>query len=118
MRDFFHESDVIRHPPLGDFALQKGQQFLFARFLSRLEDNDQQRPLIPFRVPHPDDGGFVDVGVQPEDRLDFGRVDVLAAGYDHVLLSTRDPEVAVGGDRGEQEPVWERARMPGASPGS
>src|SRR5215813_7191780 len=31
VRNFSNESDIVGHPPFGDFAFEKGQYFLFAR---------------------------------------------------------------------------------------
>src|SRR5215469_8784873 len=46
--------------------------------------------LAPVRVRHPGDGGFRDRGVVLEDGLDLARVDVEAAGDDHLLDATAD----------------------------
>src|SRR5215831_8683550 len=33
VRNLAHKSDIVRHPPFGDLALEEGQNFLFARLL-------------------------------------------------------------------------------------
>ena len=61
--------------------------------LPRLDD--QHRPLAPFVVRPADHGTLAQTaGCRPDDRLDLGRVDPLAAGLDQVLRAAADREVA------------------------
>ena len=54
------------------------------------------RHLLPFRIGAADHGGFGDAGMRDQHALDLGRIDVLAARDDHVLLAVVDEEMPVG----------------------
>ena len=54
------------------------------------------RHLLPFRIGAADHGAFGDVRMRDQHALDLGRIDVLAAGNDHVLLAVVDEEMPVG----------------------
>ena len=70
--------------------------------------------LAPALVGHADDGGLGDGRMRVQDGLDLGRVDVLAAGDDHVLDPVDDAVVALvvalGDVAGAQPPVREGGR--------
>ena len=57
---FFDEDDIIGKPPGGDFAGEELQHRRARKILIGFADDDQQRPLLPFRVRGADDGGFGD----------------------------------------------------------
>src|SRR5438128_1638555 len=48
VRDLVDESDVVRHPPLGDLALHEAEDLVLARPLILLQHDHEQRPLVPF----------------------------------------------------------------------
>ena len=50
MRNFIDEGHIIGHPPFGDFALEISQHIFFAQLCTLIFNNDEQRPLIPFRM--------------------------------------------------------------------
>src|SRR5215470_9785659 len=52
--------------------------------------HDRMNGFAPRIVRDPDDGDFRDGIVQQNRVLDFGRIDVFAAGYDHVLEAVDD----------------------------
>src|SRR5258708_26172004 len=60
VRNAVDEHDVIRHPPLCNFAIHKFQDVLAARARALLELYDPQRTLVPFRIMDADHGGFRD----------------------------------------------------------
>src|SRR5271156_231122 len=63
VRNLTDECDVVRQPPFGDLAVEEIEQFLPARSLAFLEHDHEQGPLVPFRMPHADHGGFRDFGM-------------------------------------------------------
>ena len=62
--------------------------------------DDQQRPLLPFRVANTDDGGLLHVGMAHRRVLEVDRADPFAARFDHVLGPVGDPHEAVGVEGG------------------
>src|SRR5204862_3617308 len=63
--------------------------------LAGLHHHDRLDRFAPFVVGNADHGGLGDVRVVAYRALDFGGIDVLAAGDDHVLDAVVDVEVAV-----------------------
>jgi hypothetical protein len=63
--------------------------------LAGLHHHDRLHRFAPFVVGDADHGGFGDIRVIADRALDFGGIDVLAAGDDHVLDAVVDVEVAV-----------------------
>jgi len=77
----------------------QGRQKLFVGQVLALAHLDQQyRPLAPFRVGAPDDGGKRDLRQRADDRLDLRRIDPFAAGLDEILGAAGDDEVALAVD--------------------
>ena len=58
-----------------------------------------ERPLVPLRVGHGDDGRLGDRGMRHQRVLELDRRDPLAAGLDHVLRAILDLDVAARVDR-------------------
>src|SRR5579862_9910499 len=96
--DFPDEHDVVGHPPFGALAVEEGEQVFFRRALAFLEHDDEQRPLVPFRMAHADYGGFGDFGMTDREVFQFDRGYPFAAGFDHVLRAIGDVEIAVAVD--------------------
>ena len=71
--------------------------------MARLDRDDRHADLAPLLVGDADDGGFRDGGELMQHALDFGRIDVLAAGNVHVLPAVDDVVEAVLVDR-----AWRR----------
>ena len=63
--------------------------------LGRVADHDREHPLAPAVVGRADHRHLVDARVAREHVFDFERMDVLAAGHDHVVEPAVDPEIAV-----------------------
>ncbi len=62
----------------------------------------RKRPRArPLRIRHTDDGNFRDGVMQRQDLLHLARIDVAAAGDDHVLGAVLEREVAVRVERSE-----------------
>src|SRR3954468_7997180 len=61
----------------------------------RSQDNDAVHALAPDVVWHADDSNLHDAGMGGEGVLHLDRVDVLAAGHDHVVDAVDELEVAV-----------------------
>jgi len=53
-------------------------------------------PLPPCRIGHSEDSGFQNRRVLVEDFFDFGTVDVLTTGDDHILGAIDEENVALG----------------------
>src|SRR5579863_8201655 len=98
VRDFADEHDVVGHPPFGDLAVEEGEQVFLRRALAFLEHDDEQRPLVPFRMVHADYGGFGDFGMTDREVFQFDRGNPFAAGFDYVLGAIGDVEIAVAVD--------------------
>src|SRR3990172_6441002 len=86
------DDDGSRNLVAGELALTEGDAVLAGDRGPRPRHHDGARRLAPARVRHPDHGGLGDAGMAIQDRLHLGRVDVLPARDDHVLLPVRDVE--------------------------
>src|SRR6185437_1643392 len=98
MRHFRDEDDVIGQLPFRDLGLEEPEDRFFARVLARLRDDDQQRPLRPFRMRQADHRRLCDIGMAHRDVLDIDRADPFAAGFDHILGAVDDLHIAIGID--------------------
>ena len=60
-----------------------------------MQHDDGVNALAPFFVRQADHRDVLDEGCAPTEGFDFGRIDVLAAGDDHVALAVGEVDVAV-----------------------
>ena len=94
-------------------------QLVLGRRRSGREDDEREADLAPALVRHADDGRVGDRRMLVQHGLDLGRVDVLAAGDEHVLEPAADPVealvVALGDVAGAQPAV--RRTRPRSPPG-
>src|SRR5690606_16031757 len=112
------------HQRFGQFAAELHQlrDFVGGQVLPAVGDDLVRRRVRAFlqhdvglygfatvRIGHADHRGFLDRRVGVDDLLDLPRVDVEAAGDDHVLLPVDDVEVSIlihaGDVAGPQPPV-------------
>ena len=82
----------------------------------RLDDPHQR--LAELRVGNAEHSAIVDAGDRQQRRLDLGRVDVDAAGDDHVALAVADEDIAIGIDvadiaRGDEAAAVDLGALPG-----
>src|SRR5690554_828624 len=96
LRQRVDEDDVLRMLEAGDAVLQQREHAVGVDRAARAPDDDGDHHLAPVIVGAAHDRGFLDVGRLDQHVLDLGRIDVLAARDDHVLLAAVDPEEAVG----------------------
>ncbi len=92
-RQLVDDLDARRALEVGQPLPGEGDQ-LGGRDLAVAGDGGDDR-LAPALVGQPEDGHLADGRVAHEDLLDLDRVDVLAAGDDHVLLAVDERDVAV-----------------------
>ena len=86
-----------RHHATISSALGARRSALGARRLCRrVGDHDRDDAFAPLRVLTADHGGVEHRRVAEENLLDLDRVDVLAAGDDHVLLAVDEGDEALG----------------------
>ena len=85
MRKLIDKYDIVGQPPLGDLAVEPGEDFLFAGVLALGPDHDQERPLRPFRMCDTYHRGFGHRWMADSRVFDLDRADPFAAGLDHVL---------------------------------
>ena len=95
-RQLFDKNELARHLEAGELGLRVGFQAVRIDSTIRTPDHIGHRHLLPFRIGMADHAGVDDLGMFEQHALDFRRIDVLAAGNDHVLLAVVDPEIAVG----------------------
>ena len=72
-----------------------------------LEHDDQQRPLVPFRMPDADHRGLGHLGMADREVFEVDRGNPFAARLDHVLGAVGDLHVAVRVDGGDVAGVEE-----------
>ena len=89
------KSTDLRRLEAGDAFAGKIDDVGRRRRLARLHHHDRLDRFAPFVVGDADHGGFGDVRMIADRALDFGGIDVLAAGDDHVLDAVVDVEIAV-----------------------
>ena len=89
-------SSGIHH--LAILPCMKRENVLLGRGLVLLQHDDQQRPLVPFRMAHADHRGFGHLGMADRQVLQVDRGDPFAARLDHVLGAVGDLHVAVAVD--------------------
>src|ERR1700753_19271 len=58
-------------------------------------DDIGDRDFVPARIGPADHAALGDTGMIQENALNLGRIDVLAAGDDQVLLAVMDPEITI-----------------------
>src|SRR5262245_26052065 len=71
--------------------------------------------LSPFPIGNADHRNVLHVLMRPEQRLYLRRIDILAAGYDHVALAIDEMDVAIGVASGElaNRAIFAPERLPG-----
>src|SRR6185369_6100010 len=71
--------------------------------------------LSPFLVGNADDRNVLDVLMGPEQRLYLRRIDIFAAGYDHVALAIDEMDVPIRVAPGEiaNRAIFAPERLPG-----
>ena len=84
--------------------------------LAVLRHDDEERPLVPFRVLDADHRRLGDVGMADGEVLELDRGDPFAAGLDHVLVAVDDLHVAGGVDRRDVAGVEEALLVEDAPP--
>ena len=82
-------------PPFGDATLEVAQHGFALQRLAGLDDDQQQRSLLPFRMRDADDRGLGDQRVAHGRVLQGDGGDPFAAGLDHVLGAVGDLHVAI-----------------------
>ena len=87
--------DRLRRLEAGDAFAGEVDDVGGGRLLAGLHHHDRLDRFAPFVVGDADHRDFGDIGVVADRALDFGGIDVLAAGDDHVLDAVVDVEVAV-----------------------
>src|SRR6185369_8775356 len=87
--------DRLRRLEAGDALAGEVDDISGGRLLAGLHHHDRLDRFTPFVVGDADHGGFGHVRVIADRAFDLGRIDVLAAGDDHVLDAVVDVEVAV-----------------------
>ena len=60
-----------------------------------MQHDDRVNALAPFFIRQADHGDVLDQGMRADQGFDFGGIDVLAAGDDHVALAVGEMDVAV-----------------------
>ena len=73
VRNLVDENDLIGHPPARDLALHEPQNLVPGRCLILLENDDEERPFVPFGMLHADDGCFRYLGVTDGEVLEVDR---------------------------------------------
>src|SRR5262249_8843048 len=107
VRNFRHEHDIVRYPPVGGLASHKAEYLVLACRLTFLEHHDQERPLVPLRMLNADDGRFRYFRMSNREGPEIDRGNPLAAGFDHVLGTIGDLHVSVAVDGGDVAGVEE-----------
>ena len=107
--DLLHEDHVVGQPPLGDAAVEEGEDLVSRRLLALAQHHARERALAPLGVRQADHRGLGHRRVRHDLVLELDRADPLAARLDHVLGAVAQLDVAVridGGDiAGLQPPV-------------
>src|ERR1700679_621058 len=80
---------------MGDAGAGEGDDVVGARGRIGLHDDDRLHLFAPRLAGHTDDGDVGDGGMAEHRALDVGRIDVLAAGDDHVLHAVVNVDIAV-----------------------
>src|SRR6478672_2286455 len=73
VRNLVDENDLIGHPPARDLALHEPQDLVPGRCLILLENDDEERPFVPFGMLYADDGCFRHLGVTDGEVLEVDR---------------------------------------------
>src|SRR4051794_35722672 len=73
VRNLVDENDLIGHPPARDLALHEPQDLVPGRCLILLENDDEERPFVPFGMLYADDGCFRHLGVTDREVLEVDR---------------------------------------------
>ncbi len=109
-RQLAHEHVLPRHLVARQLRRGKTARSRRRRARPRTAQHDiGDRHLLPFLVGAADHGGLGDGRMLAEHALHLGWIDVLAAGYDHVLLAVVDVEMS------RRRRAW-RCRRCGTSP--
>ena len=95
------EPDVARHLEARQMLADVSPHIGRVEIGAVLGHHDHRQLLAQPVVRNAEGRGLVDGGVQVDDALDFGAVDVLSAAQDHVLLAVADVEEAVLVDLGD-----------------
>ncbi len=96
MWQFLDEFHFIRQPPFGDLVTKIGNHVSFGYIAAGFADDQQQRPLVPFRMIDAHRCRFGDAGTADSRIFQFDRADPLAAGLDHILGPVGDLHRAIG----------------------
>ena len=86
------ERHVARHLVARQLRLHVRPQVVGAHLGAGLERDVRRQPLAELLVVDADHRGLADRGVGVEGLLDLERVDVLAAGHDHLVVAADDVE--------------------------
>lgn len=78
MGQFIHEDDIVGQPPFRDPALEEGEQRFPVQAAFGPPDDDEQGPLVPFRVRYADGRRLDYIGMGDRRVLQFDRADPLA----------------------------------------
>ncbi|MCP1865438.1 hypothetical protein ACVMGC_005544 [Bradyrhizobium barranii subsp. barranii] len=90
MRKLVDEQSVVRHPPLRDLALVKGQEILRLEPRPLAPDRKQERAFVPFWMRNTNHRRFDDFGVGHRQVFEFDRRYPFASGLDDVLRAIRN----------------------------
>src|SRR6516225_7337442 len=94
-RHGLHEADFLGHLVARDHGAAMLEDVLLRGVRALLQDDDGSDTLAPTGIGGTHDGRHGDRGMRCDRLLDFRRVDVLAAGDDHVLGAVDDVEQSV-----------------------